>query len=95
MFIVDLTYKVELERVEEFLEQHIQFLNEQYDLGNFVASGRKVPRMGGIILAVVEERDALERILEKDPFKAHQLADYQITEFVPSKTSNELASLLR
>lgn len=95
MFIVNLTYKVELERVDQFLDEHIEFLNKQYELGNFLASGRKIPRTGGIILSNVESIEDLERIIEKDPFRKNELADYQLTEFIPSKTCEKLNFLIK
>ena len=94
MFIINLTYKTELEKVDQFLEEHIVFLNEQYELGHFLASGRKVPRTGGIILSNVKSKSELEEIIGKDPFKKNELADYELTEFVPSKTSEELKFLM-
>ena len=90
MFIVNLTYKVPLERVEELLEEHIQYLNHQYELGNFIASGRKIPRDGGIILSNMNEKAELQKVLDQDPFKSNDLADYQVIEFIPTKTSQEL-----
>lgn len=95
MFIINLTYKTELEKVDQFIEPHIDYLNKQYELGHFIASGRKVPRTGGIILSNVASRSELEKIIELDPFKKYDLADYEITEFVPSKTSQELAFLIQ
>ncbi len=50
MFIVNLTYIKPLVEVEKFLEKHIDFLNQYYTKGLFIASGRKNPRTGGIIL---------------------------------------------
>ncbi|MEM9364226.1 MAG: YciI family protein [Bacteroidota bacterium] len=94
MFIINLTYKTELEKVDQFLEEHVVFLNEQYELGHFLASGRKVPRTGGIILSNVKSKSELEEIIEKDPFKKNELADYELTEFVPSKTCEELKFLM-
>jgi len=94
MFIINITYTTELENVDPFLEEHIEFLNEQYELGHFLASGRKVPRTGGIILSKVASRVELEKIIEKDPFKKNDLADYELTEFIPSKTSDELKFLI-
>lgn len=43
MFIINLTYKTELKKIDHFLNEHIEFLNEQYELGHFIASGRKIP----------------------------------------------------
>ena len=94
MFIINLTYKTELEKIDEFLDEHIDFLNEQYELGNFLASGRKIPRIGGIIISKIENKKELEKIIEKDPFNIHQLADYELIEFIPSKTCDELKFLM-
>jgi len=94
MFIINLTYKTELEKVDQYLNEHIEFLDEQYELGNFLASGRKIPRTGGIIVSNVENESELKEIIEKDPFKKNELADYEIIEFVPSKTCEELRFLM-
>jgi len=93
MFIISLTYTCEISEVEKYLSRHIDYLNEQYSNGVFLASGRKVPRTGGVILAKAESREVLDLILSDDPFKIHGLANYDVTEFVPSKTSPELAFL--
>ncbi|WP_350287273.1 YciI family protein [uncultured Croceitalea sp.] len=94
MFIIDLTYKTTLEQVDQFLDEHIAFLNEQYALGHFLASGRKAPRTGGIILSNVTSKRELEGIIEKDPFKKNGIADYELIEFVPTKTCDELSFLV-
>ncbi len=90
MFIINLTYKTQLEKVDKFLDEHIEYLNEQYELGNFIASGRKVPRTGGIIFSKINDKTKLQNIIEQDPFKINDLADYELTEFIPSKTCDEL-----
>ncbi len=46
-----------------------------------MAAGPKVPRDGGIILAVSIEREKLDEILASDPFAEQQLARYEVTEF--------------
>lgn len=94
MFIINITYKTELKKVDKYLSEHIEFLNEQYELKNFIASGRKIPRTGGIILSIIDSKSELKKIIEKDPFKINDVADYELTEFVPSKTSDELKFLM-
>ncbi|XOV94204.1 MAG: YciI family protein [Bacteroidota bacterium] len=94
MFLIDVTYKVELEKIDQFLKVHIAFLDEQYALGNFLASGRKVPRTGGMILANMEDQTALESIIEKDPFKQNGLADYKLIQFSLNKACEELTFLI-
>ncbi|MGF1718273.1 YciI family protein [Photobacterium chitinilyticum] len=90
MFVVSLTYVCEMSEVEKYLDAHIDYLEKEYKKGSFIASGRKVPRIGGVILANVDSLEQLTQILDDDPFKQHGLAEYEVTEFIPSKTSKEL-----
>ena len=93
MFIISLAYIVDLKEVDKLLLQHVDYLKTQYKKGNFIASGRKMPRTGGIIFSKVENIQKLEEILEQDPFKINDLARYDIQEFIPSMTSNEFLNL--
>lgn len=94
MFVISLTYVSSLDDVEKWLADHIVFLDKYYSQGVFLASGRKEPRTGGVILAVAESREQLVAILAEDPFYKHGLAEYDITEFIPTKTAQELSFLL-
>lgn len=94
MYIVSLTYKASLEAIDKELNNHIDYLKKQYAAGNFLASGRKIPRNGGVILAKAQSREELNEILKQDPFNQNNLADYEVIEFVPSMTSKELSYLL-
>ncbi|MBE9396780.1 GTP cyclohydrolase [Pontibacterium sp. N1Y112] len=94
MFIVSLTYVAPLETVDQFIPEHVEFLNEQYRLGNFQLSGRKVPRTGGVILATVDGREQLDKILVQDPFHRESLATYEVTEIVPTMSSQALECLV-
>ena len=93
MFIVSLTYIVDLEKVDELLPLHVDYLKNQYEKGNFIASGRKIPRTGGIILSKLDRIEKLEEVLNQDPFKINNLAEYKIEEFIPSMTSNDFVNL--
>lgn len=85
MFIISLTYKVALENVEQHIPEHNIFLQKYYDSGFFIASGRKEPRTGGIIISNAQSKEEVLEIIKEDPFYIHQIADYEITEFLPSK----------
>lgn len=95
MFIVSITYISEMSQIDKYLGAHIEYLDRNYERGVFIASGRKVPRSGGIILAKARNRSELEEILNDDPFKIHNLADYELTEFVPTKAATEFSSLIQ
>lgn len=94
MFVVSLTYKKPIAEVEPHLAAHICYLDECYAKGIFIASGRKVPRTGGVILAKAESRAALEAILQQDPFYFEDVAEFEVIEFVPTKTAPGLESLI-
>jgi uncharacterized protein YciI len=93
MYIILLTYIVDLEKVDELLPLHVEYLKEQYEKGNFIASGRKVPRTGGIIFSKLKSLEKLQEVLNQDPFKINNLATYEIQEFIPSMTSDEYVNL--
>ncbi len=93
MFIVSLTYKKDLSEVDKFIKPHIEFLKDKYSKNIFLASGRKIPRTGGIILATAKNKKDLMKELKDDPFFINEIADYDITEFVPSMTCKELGFL--
>ncbi|NNC23573.1 GTP cyclohydrolase [Salinisphaera sp. USBA-960] len=86
MYIVELTYTNPFENIEAQLQPHRDFLDDQYGRGAFLVSGPKNPRDGGIIIASGKlSRNKIERVLKKDPFYQHELADYRVTEFLPNK----------
>lgn len=84
MFVVSLTYTKDLSEVDKHIAPHIAYLEKYYELGKFIASGRKVPRTGGIILVNADNREELDRILAEDPFWVAGVADYEVIEFIPS-----------
>lgn len=90
MFIISLTYTCGLAEIDKYLDEHIEFLRKHYASGDFLASGRKVPRTGGIILAKVESRAHLDSILEEDPFHREKLAEYAVQEFEPTMAAQGL-----
>ncbi|MCF2859973.1 YciI family protein [Pseudoalteromonas sp. SMS1] len=94
MFIVTLNYLVGLSEVDKYLPLHVEYLDRCYDDGIFLMSGRTEPRTGGVILATSTSKEQLEAVLSEDPFFKTGIAEYQITEFFPSKTAKELDYLL-
>ena len=90
MFVIELTYKVPLAEIDAHMTAHVLFLKKYYASGNFLVSGRKIPRDGGIILAVGTSRRQIEVIVEEDPFYKHGLADFRIIEFRSSQRADDI-----
>ena len=85
MYIVNLNYIKEVSEVEKHLEEHIKFSEKYYEMGKFICSGRKNPRTGGVILLNAESLSEVESIILEDPFNINEIAEYEITEFFPTK----------
>ncbi|MCT4534319.1 YciI family protein [Halodesulfovibrio sp.] len=93
MFIVSLTYTCSITKIDEHLEAHVEYLKKQYAAGNFIASGRKVPRTGGVILARFDSREELDKALHLDPFYIENLVSYDIQEFIPTMVGEGLEAM--
>lgn len=92
MFILSLTYVKPQEEADRLMQPHMAWVNEGYDSGLFLASGRKVPRTGGVILARGERAD-IEAFIAADPFSVHGVADYEIAEVALTRTADGLDRL--
>ena len=90
MFIIELTYKVPLDQIDAQMKPHMAFLHKHYASGHFLVSGRKIPRDGGIILAVGKSREEIEGIAAQDPFCRHGLADFRVIEFRASQRAEDI-----
>jgi uncharacterized protein YciI len=89
MFVIELTYKADLSEIDAHMGAHVAFLKKYYAAGNFLVSGRKIPRDGGIILAEGKSREQIETIIQEDPFHAHGLAEFRIIEFRASQRADD------
>jgi len=90
MFVIELIYKADLSEIDAHMRAHVKFLNTYYASGNFLVSGRKIPRDGGIIVAVGPSRERIEAIVAEDPFVRRGLAEYRIVEFRASQLAEDI-----
>ena len=44
MFVIELIYKAALDEIDAHMGAHMKFLRKYYASGNFLVSGRKIPR---------------------------------------------------
>lgn len=81
-------------QIDEHMAPHVRFLKKYYAKNIFLASGRKVPRTGGVILALGSSLKEIEQIMAEDPFCKNKLARVTITEFQTSQTHPTMKVLL-
>ena len=90
MFVIELIYKADLAEIDAHMRSHMAFLKKHYAAGRFLVSDRKIPRDGGIILAVGEDKEQIQAIVEQDPFVKHELAEFRIIEFRASQCAEDV-----
>lgn len=85
MFILVLKYIKSIEEVENELKAHVEYLEKYYAMKKFVCSGRRNPRIGGVIICNGQSMEEVQEIVKEDPFYIKKIADYEIIEFTPTK----------
>ncbi|WP_405137389.1 YciI family protein [Nocardia sp. NBC_01388] len=87
MFILELTYRDgALDQLDRWIPEHYEYIDRHLATGEFLMSGRKVPRTGGVILAQGMDRATIEQLVTEDPFHREDLAEYTITEVQPTRS---------
>ena len=92
MFIIELRYTADLAKVDARMREHMRFIRAHYASGHFIVSGRKIPRDGGIILAIGKDRAEIEAIARQDPFVTHGVAEAHVIEFRVSQHADDIQS---
>ena len=94
MFIVILTYKKSMAKIDAELQSHREFLERYYQQHKIMLSGPQEPRDGGVIVMNASSRSEVLRIITEDPFYIHDFAEYEIIEFTPTKYDSRLAEFI-
>ncbi|WP_330982985.1 MULTISPECIES: YciI family protein [Enterobacterales] len=81
IYIVVLTYIKPIEDVDSQMSEHVEWLKKGYSDGVFLASGRRIPRNGGVILAKCDDIESLKARLSQDPFQTLGIAKTEIIPF--------------
>ena len=95
MFIVELIYKADLAKIDAQMAAHMRYLKKHFASGRFLVSGRKVPRDGGVIIALGKDRAEVEAIVRDDPFCRHGLVDFRIIEFRASHRADDMPARIQ
>jgi uncharacterized protein YciI len=85
VFVLLLTYTKPLDEVDALMRKHMAWLNQQYAAGRFLISGRRIPRTGGLIVALGDDREEIEAIAASDPFVTGGVATVEVIQFRASQ----------
>lgn len=89
MFVIVVEYTADVSEVDAVMPAHMEWVAEHYRDGLFLASGRRVPRTGGVVLAQ-GELAAVQAAVAADPFTTTGVARSTIIEFAPSRFGGPL-----
>lgn len=94
MFLLVLTYSKPVGEIDALLPAHLAWLDAQYQNGAFLASGRRVPRTGGVILARFPDRATADAMVATDPYCVAGVAYYEVMEVALSRVAAGFDNLL-
>ncbi|PVH74479.1 hypothetical protein DL98DRAFT_429343 [Cadophora sp. DSE1049] len=90
VFLLNASGIVAQAEVEKLMPGHIAFLEKNFHKGHFLMLAKKVPWKGGVLLATVPSREALQEIMDTDPFVVNKIAHFDIQEIEPTHINPEL-----
>jgi uncharacterized protein YciI len=73
---------------ESLLSEHHAFMDEQYRHGALVASGPRMPRTGGVIVARGVDVTQVERLLSEEPLARAGIAAYEVIPFTATRAAS-------
>lgn len=94
MFVIILHYVAPIQKIDDLVPMHREFLEKYYQLNKFICSGARVPRKGGVILCNATDSKEVSALIAEDPFYISDLAKYEIIEFTPSKYAPDFESFV-
>jgi uncharacterized protein YciI len=93
MFIIFLRFSDNRAQAGQFMDGHNAWLKRGFDSGIFLLAGSLQPNAGGTILAHNIGREALETLVQEDPFVAERVVSVEIHEVTPGRVDERIAFL--
>ena len=87
LWFIESTYLKSGDELAQVTPLHRAWLDQHFQSGVFITSGRKADSSGGILLAQASAQADLEAIFQNDPFVVAGCAKYNYTAFNPIKRS--------
>lgn len=93
MFLIISNYVVPTAQVDPHRAQHVEWVNQYLNSGDFIIAGPRRGKNGGVILSRSMDKNKLMKILEEDSFVSENLVEMQIVDFDASLTSETFKTL--
>lgn len=84
-YVLLVSYTADLAAIDAEMPAHQRFLNRHFASGEFLLSGPRDPRTGGVILARAVNDARVAQIIAADPFLQQGLATYEVISFHPTR----------
>jgi uncharacterized protein YciI len=93
MCVVMLRYTAPLEAIDAAMGEHVAWLRQAYANDLVLASGRRNPRTGGVVV-MRGDAERVEALVATDPFVSGGLAEAEVVAFTASMAAPALAEML-
>ncbi|GAA6143684.1 YciI family protein [Hydrogenophaga sp. 5NK40-0174] len=94
VFAITLRFGANKAKASEHMAGHKAWITQGRADGTFLMVCSVVPGLGGFILAQGESRNAIEALVERDPFVAENVVTAEVLEIAPHQVDDRLTFLL-
>ncbi|WP_286235658.1 YciI family protein [Thalassotalea sediminis] len=94
MFIVLLKFSENKSQASEYMASHNDWIKKGFNDGIFLLVGSLQPGLGGSVIAHNTSKEALEVLVNADPFVKHNVVSAEIIEIDPKKADERLSFLV-
>jgi uncharacterized protein YciI len=84
-YVLLVNYTADLAAIDAEMPAHQRFLDQHVASGEFLVSGPRDPRTGGVILAHTISDARVAQIIATDPFLQQGLVTYEVIRFHPTR----------
>lgn len=81
MYLIISSYIVPTTQVNPHRAQHVAWIQQYLDSGDFIMAGPRRGKIGGVIVSKKMNKDKLMQILAEDSFVFENLIEMQIVDF--------------
>jgi len=93
MYLIISSYIVPTTQIDPHRAQHVAWIQQYLDSGDFIMAGPRRGKIGGVILSKKMDKDKLMKILSEDSFVYENLVEMQIVDFDAPLTTEDFKAL--